>query len=117
MLTSLGCGLLLKIVPDKLNKSYFTLPGNLIAAIGFFLLGPSSTLKFPNTLSLMKAGMVVCAVGRSLIFYFAVSETIKKTLALYPNDKEKGRELASSLAEMSLAIGYLVAPLMVSGLY
>ena len=61
------------IVPDRINKAYFTIPGNLIAAIGFFLLGPSYTLRFPDSILLMRVGMVVSAIGRSLIFYFAVS--------------------------------------------
>ena len=69
--------LIMLFVPHQTNKAPFILVGFLILTIGCFLTGPSNLLGLPNSLSLMRAGMVSAGVGRALISSFQSAYTMK----------------------------------------
>lgn len=53
-------------VSERINKVPIMVIGNIIFAVGAFLTGPSHIYGLPNSLNIMKVGVIMGAVGRVL---------------------------------------------------
>eukprot|EP00347_Sterkiella_histriomuscorum_P005636 403355840 len=98
---------------QKIKKIYITQAAFIFASISLFFFGPSKLLHFPDSLTFMIIGMVLLGFSCSLIFVPLLPEIIDAV-----QDKEnigENNELndkASSLFNMSYAIGCLIAPIL-----
>ena len=59
------------LVPHKTDKMYLIIPGYFILTVGAFLTGPSRLFDLSNNLSIMRIGMCLSGVGKSLVFSFS----------------------------------------------
>eukprot|EP00347_Sterkiella_histriomuscorum_P004444 403360434 len=98
---------------QKLKKIYITQLAFILASISLFFFGPSQLLSFPDQLWPMIIGMILLGFACALIFVPLLPEIIDAV-----QDKEKLGEndelndKASSLFNISYAIGCLIAPIL-----
>ena len=58
---------LILLIPDRVNKMFLIVVGSFISVAGAFLTGPSELFGLPDTVGLIRAGMIVSGIGKAVI--------------------------------------------------
>lgn len=63
-------------VPEKWEKRYFIISGNIMIVLAPLLIGPSKVLSIPETPFLVGIGLFIGGVSRSMIGSYSIPEAI-----------------------------------------
>ena len=83
------CVFFFVLIPDKINKTSFIVVGGFVLAAGAFLTGPSRVFGLPNSLELMRSGLVVAGIGKALLKSYNLVYIVKSGQDAFPEKKGK----------------------------
>ena len=112
-----GFTFLLLLLPERFNKMILVVVGGFLAAGGAFLTGPSQLLGLPNSIDLIKAGMMVSGIGKALIQSFVVAYIMQCGQEAFPEKSEEVERKLSILMSFSLGLSAFLIPVGMSGIF
>ena len=96
---------LVKYVPDKIEKRVRMIIGSAVACLAFLLIGPSVVLKFPDSLLLMGIGQAILGITYAMVMVPSLPEMIEGGHERFPTQESDVNCLCSGMFSSSLGIG------------
>lgn len=109
------CVFFFVLIPDKINKTSFIVVGGFVLAAGAFLTGPSRVFGLPNSLELMRSGLVVAGIGKALLKSYNLVYIVKSGQDAFPEKKEEIERKAPLMVQFNVGIGSTLIPVAMSG--
>ena len=107
----LPVSLLVKYVPKKIERRVSLILSFVLSSFAFLCVGPSTLLKFPDSLLLMGIGQFLAGMTYTFVICMQLPEMVDGTIEHYPGQEREVNNLSSGFVMLTVAIGQFLGPI------